>query len=188
MKFNYNVILLSNDLQFKQQFATSIMESTRMNNNISIYDIRRKNNSSKISTEFNSQALFYESIENSLLLNNVIIPDDIFSFNLEYILDYQYVLPKTKFFIVAVKERYSEYEKSFKKNLAYKRKYRIPKSLYSQGPTDKATFNSRMSGLIYEEKRLPKLVISMKDDLYTNIIKFTEFAVKHNIDIIEKEN
>ena len=73
-------------------------------------------------------------------------------------------------------------------NLAYKRKYRIPKSLYSQGPTDKATFNSRMSGLIYEEKRLPKLTISMGDDLYTNIIKFTEFAVKYNIDIIEKEN
>ena len=145
---NYNIIMLGTDLESIQNISTTLIDSTKLNKTISIFDIRKKYNNTKISTEYFSKSLFYEEIENSTDTNNIIIPDDILNFNINYIHDYIYFLPRTKFYLCIVKDSYPDYTNNFKKEMIYKRKYRIPKELTQQIVVDAVTYRSKIDNLL----------------------------------------
>tara|TARA_B100000131_G_scaffold278985_1_gene283849 strand:+ start:1096 stop:1656 length:561 start_codon:yes stop_codon:yes gene_type:complete len=185
---NYSIILLGSDLKYLQDLSTRLIESTKLENVISIFDIRKQFNNNKPAGEFFSQAMFYEKIENSTDTNNIIIPDDIINVKLNYLNDYVYFLPGMKFYLCIVKDKYKDYKDNFQTDKHHKRKYRISKELSSQTVTDRVTYESKLDNIIYDDNRFKKLIIDKEEDIYNQYIKFTEFCVENNIKLIEEES
>lgn len=177
---NYNLILVGSDLNYTQELSTSMIETTEFTNIISIYDIRRQFNTSKFSTEFYSQAMLYESIENSTDKNNIIILGDMFNFKQNYILDYRYILPRTKFYLCVIDTDYNEYKNNFIKELTHRRKFRVPKNKLRTEPIDEGIFNHTIVSLKYDMS-IKTIVIKKSDDIYTNINKINEFCIDNKI-------